>query len=443
MSDAVKKFNATIPKVYNPSINPVMKALILALAKSDDNIALQIQNAKDQNFVKTASGSSLEDLGNSVGVSKPPALGLSDEDFRNLIPNLSLKPKQIRKSFYDTADVFWGPLFSRANVTSNNVASYNLNTGDIIKLTIDGKITKEIKILAGNIAIPGFATAEEVVTLFSRIDQITVIVQEDALTGDKSVNVRTNTPGPTGSIEFLSSTGIGPTKLDFSLEVNELLDLDQRVMVYQINNNELLIEIPAIVPALRRTLKGSHHFHADETLEGPVAPANGVWQGSFLFNPSGSVNNFTITSQRAQLNQVVNKGSIYTSLAVTSTSSFQNTSGFLVFNFGMNNEETPVKFRGIPNSNTILIDPGYTFKNDHAIGSFVNVISQQAPYVPNQNGKDLAIYLTSPSAAREEVEKILRLLTAAGIIIRFVILGPKYKYLIDSPYISSDDAPSE
>jgi hypothetical protein len=109
----------------------------------------------------------------------------------------------------------------------------------------------------------------------------------------------------------------------------------------------------------------------------------------------------------------------------------------------MNNEETPVRFRGIPNSNTILIDPGYTFKNNHAAGSYVNVISQQMPYVPNENGKDLAIYLTSPSGAREEVEKILRLLAAAGIIIKFVVLGPKYKYIIDSPYISTDDSASE
>jgi hypothetical protein len=113
-----------------------------------------------------------------------------------------------------------------------------------------------------------------------------------------------------------------------------------------------------------------------------------------------------------------------------------------ILNFGRATEEVPIRYRGVPNSNTILIDPSYVFENDHAAGESINVISSQMPYIPRKSGVDLAIYFTSPSGAREIVEQILDTLKAAGIIIRFLVLAPKYKYLIDNPYLSDDDAPS-
>src|SRR5690606_20152679 len=101
------------------------------------------------------------------------------------------------------------------------------------------------------------------------------------------------------------------------------------------------------------------------------------------------------------------------------------------------------RYRGIPNSKTVLIDPSYIFQFDHPVDEFINVVSDSNAYVPRRDGSDLAIYLTSPAGARSIVEEILRSLTAAGIIIRFVVLAPEYKYLIDNPYLFDDDAPGE
>lgn len=440
--EAFKKYLATIPKVFRPEFNPVLRALLLAISESDGEICEQIQNGKDQMFIRTAVGEKLAELAQSFGVAKPATLGLTDEEFQELVPNLSLKPKQLKKSFYDTSDVFWGPSFSRANISSINTATYNLNVGDALTFAIDNQAPQTVKVLTGDLATPGFATAEEVVAILSRLNQITASVIENSITGDKVVNLRTNTPGPVGTIEVIASSGIGTSKVDFTIGKFDILNLDQRVSVYQINPNELLVEIPAIVPALKRSLKGSHHFHADSTIEPPKGVEQGIWQGSFLFNPSGSVSNFTVTSQNAVIQQVVTKGQVLTSLTVDDTSKFINTSGSLVFGFGTEKEEIPVKFRGIPNTNTILLDPSYTFVNDHAIGTVVNVISDQKAYTPNRDGEDLAIYMTSPSGARVIVEDILKTLAAAGITVRFIVLAPKYRYLLDNPYISSDDAPS-
>lgn len=438
----LKKMIDTMPRVFQPEFNRVMSALIVALAQSDDDIAQQISNAKDQIFIRTATGQNLDKAANSLGVSRPPTLGLTDDDYQNLIPNLSLKPKQIKKAFYDTADVFWGPLFSRANVTTNNVAPFNVSTGDILSISIDNGPTQNVKVLTGDIAVNGSATAAEIQSILSRVSGATAQIMVDSLTGNESINLRTNTPGSVGNIEIFDSTMVGTAKLDFTLGSYDILNLAQRVVVYNINPNELLIEIPAIVPALRRTLKGSHHFHLDGTLEPPQPPDNGIWRGSFFFNPGGSAGTFTLTSQQAVLNQTINKGSVYTSLTVTGANNFASPSGVLMVNFGKETQEVPIKYRGIPNSNTILIDPSYVWRSNHFAGEVINVIAKQEPYTPRKDGTDLAIYMTSPAGARQVVQDILDTLKAAGIVIHFLVLAPKYKYLIDNPYLTSDDAPS-
>ncbi|SRR6266481_1497405 len=441
-SNALKRYIATIPKVFRPETNRVIFALLQAIALADDDVENSIAISKDNLFIRTATGKELNKLANSLGVDRPITLGLTDTEYQNLIPNLSLKPKVIRKAFYDTADVFWGPLFSRANITSKNFAPFNIVVGTAFTLAIDNKSPQTVKVLTGDIAIPGAATGPEVINILSRFRGATPSILADPVSGNQFINIRTNTPGPSGKVDVQSSTGFTTGSVNVLNKKYTILNLDQRVSIYNFKENELLIEIPSIVPALRRTLLGSHHFHADSTLEEPVAPANGIWQGSFLYNPTGSVDTKTVSSQRAQLASTITKGQIYTSLLVSFTQSFLQPSGNIIFDFGTSKEEGPVFYRGVPNSTTILIDPSYVFKFDHSAGSTINVIYQDLPFIPAKSGKDLAIYLTSPSGARVEVQKILETLKAAGIVLNFVILTPKYKYIIDNPYISTDDAPS-
>ena len=153
-----------------------------------------------------------------------------------------------------------------------------------------------------------------------------------------------------------------------------------------------------------------------------------------MFDPQGTQSTYAVSGQKTTLNQAINKGRVYTSVAVDDNSAFLNPSGSITFGYGTAVEEGPVIYRGIPNSNTILIDPSYTFQYDHVIGEQVNAIFQNAPYVPRTNGSDYAIYMTSPSASRQVVQDILVSLAAAGIVITFDILLPKYKYLISNPY---------
>lgn len=436
----LKKFIRTLPKVYKPGNNPVLTALLKGFAGADDEINQQIQNTKAQLFVRTAEGQNLDKLANSLGVSRPVSLGLTDSEYQSLIPNLSLKAKQIRKTFYDTAEIFWGTLFVYTNVQTRNFAPFNVSVGDMIEVAVDNKPSQRVKVVAGEIATNGAATAEEMVAILSKLDGIVPSIVTDALTGQLAVNLRVETPGPSGALEIIASPMVGTSKMDFEVKKHELIQRDQRVAIYEIRPNEVLIEIPAVVPALKRTLKGSHHLHTDGTLEQPVPPENGIWVGSFAYDPSGAQQTFTVSRQSAISEEGLTKGNVYTKITVDDTVNFIDQSGFLVFGWGLESQEQPVRFRGVPNSKTVLLDPSYVFKNDQPIGTPINVLAEQRPYVPRRDGTDLAIYLTSPSDAREVVQRILASLAAAGVIVNFVILAPKYKYLIDNPYLSEDDA---
>lgn len=421
-----ERYQKHTPKTWKVGQNPVITALFEVIAEQDAEIDEQLANTKGNIFVVDAAGKYLDRLGNNRGVERPTELGLSDEDYRKLIPVMSYLPKQIRKVFYELMDVFWGPLFSRANVTSLNFAPFAVSVGETIKVKIDNGIEQTIKILTGDLAVNGTATADEMAAILSKIKGATVSVLEDTLTGNETINVRTNAPGARGAVEFTGGTAIGASKLDMELKRFIITDLEQRTVVYELRHRELILEIPAILPVLRRTLKGSHHWHADATL--------GDYVGSFLYSPTGN-RPFTITSQRAQLISGITKGNIYTALTVDDTSSIENETGYLIFDFGKGVEEQPVKYLAVPNSNTILIDPSYVFENDHLAGAYVNVITNDLkPKKPRINGDDYAVYLTSPSDARAVVQRLLASLAAAGIVINFVIKYPEYKYLCGNPY---------
>lgn len=433
--DKLERYIQNSPKVLKTGNNPVVTALIKAFASGDSTIVDALSATKAQLFVRTAEGQYLDRLSSSVGVRRPSEIGLLDDKFQDLIPNLSLKPKQIRKIFYDTMDVFWGPLYSRANTTTSNFDPFNVNIGDYIDISVDGGATQQLKIKAGDLVSPGAATATELVNLLNaRITGITASIVQDQLTGEQFLNLRTNTPGPRGSVQvFSSSTMVSPTKLDFNTRENKVTDLSQRTVVYEIVNKELIIEIPAVVPSLRRTLRGSHHFHTDATLEAPVPTANGIWAGSFMFSRQNAA--FTVTGGNARIQEVIQAGQVYTKVTVDDSTKIPNKAGFLVFDYGKTNQEEPVPYLSVPNTNTVLLNASHVFQRTHGINSYINfILPALTRYVPRINGQDLPIYLTSPVNARQLIQTLLTDLAAEGVLVTFVILLPDFRYITFNPY---------
>jgi hypothetical protein len=260
------------------------------------------------------------------------------------------------------------------------------------------------------------------------------------------------------------------------------------VKIAETNPNEITIQIPSSVPALRRTLKGSLHFHnysgtitavdniaktltvdidgtqknlvLDElkeavlgqdfltykiisntignsgvTIQFEVTDDLSLLDTSKRFmvanvpNYQGSffpdlTRSFTLKKERGKIGQDIVAGNIYPTLVMQDASGIPDAPGRLVFDFGNGNQEEDIKYFGRPNNTTLLIDSSYAFLKDHSIGSVVNVMVK--PYIkPAISGEDLSIYFVGVTAARILAQQIVESVVASGVVVRWQVVFPK------------------
>ena len=688
----------TIAELWQANIqNPIINAVLRGFAQADDDIATALEATKASLFVRTAQAQQLDVIASSLGVSRPSSLGISDTAFQNLVPPLSLRAKQVRQSFYNAMDAFYGPEFSRANLITSGNSPFDLRfstTGanpeilDTLTFTVDAGTAQSVVVRSTDVTTSTMASALEVSTLISNnITGVTSEVITDPITELQTVRVRTNSPGLRGSLLYsgnrrtttiqnidiaskvdntrtITVPGIGifaandvitiensisftvlnvqesggnsmlllndditpidpgvPTADTITLQVrNEeivlfptaealLIKQDQRTVVYELTPNNVIIELPAVLPSLERGLRGSIHIHngplinnlifrgetttlalptslfedstrsfvptntitvnavsteqleliggfaeiqvgdtisifdsllqrvigtsvvlsVDNTDEFRVtalpalasigdtitlisrpdtytvtsnqswitydadtrvvsfAPPAGqdldvyeytvansqnsaeifkaftrvdnrlspsantqVWEGSYIFDPTGATTSFTVTGESAIITgdaitgtDTLAAGRVFPRVNVeSSTNTLPATSGLAVVGYGSSSQEPSlIRYRGRAADDIIELDPSFVFTRNQPSGTYINIVSTATPFVPDRTGGDYPIYLTSSTAARTTVQSILQSLAAAGVVVTFVVLAPDYTYLIDNPYLTTDDTP--
>lgn len=125
MTSKFDRLVKSMPSLYRAEVNTMIKGLLQAWGLGDDNVQAETFNAKDQIYVNKAGQRYLDYLGANVGVQREPKLGADDNTFRGLVPVLSFYPKQVRKTLISLLSIFWGPGFTRPNITNNTVEPYN------------------------------------------------------------------------------------------------------------------------------------------------------------------------------------------------------------------------------------------------------------------------------------------------------------------------------
>lgn len=73
---------------------------------------------------------------------------------------------------------------------------------------------------------------------------------------------------------------------------------------------------------------------------------------------------------------------------------------------------------------TILLDPAYTFKNSHEIGTDMTLLSDTKAYEPRPDGSDYGVYLTGTADGRKFAQELIESITAAGINLQIIIVYP-------------------
>lgn len=108
--------------------------------------------------------------------------------------------------------------------------------------------------------------------------------------------------------------------------------------------------------------------------------------------------------------------------------------GFVIFDYGLNTQEGPVKYLYTPNSTTIVIDPSYVFQHNHAAGSSVVSIDNKGPHIMSGLGTEYPPYITNPSDVRVTLENLIESVASAGIFIDFLVRYPDQLYSVLPTY---------
>ena len=161
------------PYLKGPNVTAVLEALAGAMATYLVNNAAGVN---DQLYIATASGTYLDERLAQYGITRPPAVGLSDEIFSQIGIEVKNR-KQVRDLINNLLDIMFGDEFTRASDSASAFAPYSLAEGDSLLINFDENHTSNIifhSIEFNNIAA---ATAQEVA------DAITTSIRNSGQTG--------------------------------------------------------------------------------------------------------------------------------------------------------------------------------------------------------------------------------------------------------------------
>jgi len=326
---------------------------------------------KEQLFILTAQIQYLDALGSNVGVFRPTAFNLADSLYRRLIPALSYHPKQMKPTMEEVLGIFFGdnnPTVQVVEVNPNEIVVQIPSAVPALRRTLKG--SHHFHNYSGNIVSIDNVLKEVIIDIEGDTKILKESELEDGYLGQnlKSLKILDNTAGTTGvTLQF----GVGD-------DLSVLNTVDKFVCLVK------------------------------------------NYYGSYISDPT---RNFSVRGRRGVLGQTITAGSIIPTLTMQEASDLPNEEGYLIFNLSKTNEESLVHYIGRPNNTTLLLDPVYTFTQDHEIGEPVNLINVPANDV-RIDGSDYAIYVVGVEAARILAQKIVESIVAAGVVIRWVIKEP-------------------
>lgn len=201
------------PYLKGPTVDAVLEAL------ASGNAAYLIENVRavnDQLYIATASGQYLDEVLAQYGITRPPAVGLSDDVFRSIGIEVKNR-KQVRDLINNLLASIFGDEFVRASNPSRAFEPYNLQEGDQLLINFDDKNTVPITFHATEFSSIAAATAQEVAdaitkTLRSLGYNGTAIAQNDG--NGPYVEILSDTIGPASSVTILGGRAQNELKFD-------------------------------------------------------------------------------------------------------------------------------------------------------------------------------------------------------------------------------------
>lgn len=147
--------------------------------------------------------------------------------------------------------------------------------------------------------------------------------------------------------------------------------------------------------------------------------------GPYMWSPNAP---YVISSLTSNIQADIKAGNNVRTIAINTVNNIPDTEGFVIFDFGTEREEGPVRYLYKPTTASLQLDPAYVFKSNHDIGSSITVIRRRGAHVMSGLGSEYPAYITDPAVAREVLQNLMRQVKSVGIFIEFLIRYPEQLY---------------
>lgn len=147
---------------------------------------------------------------------------------------------------------------------------------------------------------------------------------------------------------------------------------------------------------------------------------------------------YVLSSYTGPLTNAIKAGQTFKTIDI-GTNNLPSTGGQVIFDFGTENEEGPVRYLFKPSANSIAIDPAYVFQKNHASGSAITAIRKKGPHQMTGKGTEYAPYVTDTAIAREILQDLILSVKSVGIFVEFLVRYPEQLYATVDVYRSGID----
>lgn len=158
--------------------------------------------------------------------------------------------------------------------------------------------------------------------------------------------------------------------------------------------------------------------------------------GPYMYDTSAP---FVVASYVGSIAQTINAGNIVLNLQINTPNSIPNEQGFLIFDYGLNTQEGPVRYLYKASDNTIALDPSYIFKYNHSVGSAITAIRRKGAHVLSGLGKEYAFYVSDPFSARQTLQDLISQVKSVGVFLEYMIRYPQLYYSDFDVYSQTDE----
>lgn len=208
-----------------------------------------------------------------------------------------------------------------------------------------------------------------------------------------------------GGSDSISAGGLNGPQLVTSVVGNNISYVTPGVSAYTVNANT-----PSSFPQTAATMT-------------PATAQAGTIPGPYLLDPNQGVQ---ITSQATTTAMDLNAGQRYRSLvcAANSVANFPDAPGFIMIQFGYDNQIGPISYLGKISNSELLLDYSFKMPTTAGSGATVTLLNGKAPYDPNTAVGIGAFYLTASPAGRVAAEAAINNVVAAGVDVNIVVQYP-------------------